>query len=215
MKKWLVFCLTLLISITLVACGSNDKNNNEEVNNNDNTNTNTEEQSDINSDENENNADTNTNIEEDEVADEDTNTNTNANSGTYDFDPTGENVVTLGLEQNGVTMKLTYKADGDKVFEQTADNEMPYASLGVATAEEAEEALAPVVLAYQETEGVTHSMDYQEDRVFESLTINYDEADINEVSALTGSTFEGDLSEGISLKRSVDLLLEQGFQIIE
>lgn len=213
MKKWLVFCLTLLISITLVACGSNDKNDNEEVNNNDNTNTNTEEQSDINSDENENNADANTNIEENEneVADADT----NANSGTYDFDPTGENVVTLELEQNGVTMKLTYKADGDKVFEQTADNEMPYASLGVTTAEEAEEVLAPVVLAYQETEGVTHSMDYQEDRAFESLTINYDEADINEVSALTGSTFEGDLSEGISLKRSVDLLLEQGFQIVE
>src|SRR5690554_4121999 len=137
MKKWLMFCLTLLISITLAACGSDDKKNNEDVNNADNANANTEEQSDINSEENENNADSNTNIEENEVVDADTDTN----SGRYDFDPTGENVVTLELEQNGVNMKLTYKADGDKVFEQTADNEMPYASLGVATAEEAEEAL--------------------------------------------------------------------------
>ncbi len=206
-----MFCLALLISITLVACGSDDNKNNEDVNNNDNANTNTEEQVDTNADENENNTDSNA----DESEDLDTGSENNADSASYDIDPNGENIIVLETVQNGVTMKITYKADGDKVIEQTADNILPYESIGVATAEEAEEILAEIAAAYQSTEGVVHSMDYQDDKVIESLTINYENADMNEVSELTGTVFEGDISQGISLKRSVDMLLEQGFEIVE
>lgn len=45
-------------------------------------------------------------------------------------------------------MKLTYKADEDKVIEQTADNIVPYESLGVTTPEEAEEVLAELISDY-------------------------------------------------------------------
>lgn len=149
MKKWLMISLTLLVSITLVACNSDD------------------------------------------------------------------NTVTLQTEQNGVIMKIAYKGDGDEVIEQTADNVMPYEALNVTTKEEAQKILAPVVGEYAKVKGITHNMDYQDDKVVESLKIDYEIADPEEVSQLVGTTFEGDISEGISLKKSVEALQAQGFEIVE
>lgn len=151
MKKWTIFCLTLLISFTLVACNSSSK----------------------------------------------------------------EKTATLHKEENGITMKVTYKADGDKVTEQTADNVIPYSSLGLTTKEEAEAFFAESEALYDGVEGVTHNMDYKDDKVLESLIVNYDKADAEEISQLSGSTFEGDVSQGISLEKSVEMLKEQGFEVIE
>jgi len=150
MKKWVIICLTLFVSFTLVAC----------------------------------------------------------NSGS-------EETVTLQTEENGITVKLTYKAKGDKVTEQRADNVMPYESLGISTPEEAEELFAELASGFEGIEGVTHKMDYQDDQVVESLTIDYEKADPNEVSGLSGSMSDGDLSNGISLKKSVEMLEEQGYEIVE
>ena len=151
MRKWIILCLTLLISFTLVACNSDSE----------------------------------------------------------------EKTVTLQSEQNGVIMKLTYKADGDKVIEQTADNVVPYESLGVTTPEEAEGIFSELVAGYEGVKGITHNLDYQDDKIIETLTINYETADLNKVSQLTGSSFEGDLSEGVSLQKSIDMLQEEGFEIVE
>lgn len=226
MKKWTMFCLTLLISITLVACGS-DNNNNGDANNPDNANVNEENENNennVNSEENENNANSeededNANSEENEENENNGDSNTNGvdntSSDDYDFDPNGENVVTLQAEENGMTMLVTYKADGDNVVEQTANNEIPYESLGVTTKEEAEELLAETVAAYQGVEGVTHNIDYEDDKVIESLTVNYEKADPAEISELSGSTFEGDVSQGISFQKSVKMLQEAGFVIVE
>lgn len=218
-----MFCLTLLISITLVACGSDNNNNNGAANNTDNNNVNNEDQINTNSEENEENEDLDTNSEENE--DLDTNSEENVDAGTnsqgnlgsedYEIDPTGENIVTLELEQNGVLLSLTYTADGDKVIEQTANNVMPYESLGVATQEEAEEILAGAVEGYQNAQGIEHEMDYQDDKVIETLTINYEEADMTEVGELDGTIVDGDTSQGISLTQSIDMLLQQGFEIVE
>lgn len=205
-----MFCLTLLISITLVACGSDNKENNEDINNTDNTNTNTEEQLNTNAEENE--EPDNEIVENEEL---DTNAEDNAGPARYDFEPNGENIVTLESVQNGVTMKLTYKAEGDKVIEQTADNILPYESIGVTTAEEAEAILAEAVAGYQGVEGITYNIDYQEDQAIETLTMNYEEIDMDTAAELTGVILEGDVSQGISLKRSVDMLLEQGFEIVD
>jgi len=123
--------------------------------------------------------------------------------------------VTLQTEENGVIVKLTYKAKGDKVTEQTADNVIPYESLGITTPEEAEELFAELAAGFEGIEGVTHKMDYQDDQVVESLTIDYEKADLNEVGGLTGSMSDGDLSKGVSLKKSVEMLEEQGYEIVE
>ncbi|HLQ97799.1 MAG TPA: YehR family protein [Candidatus Dormibacteraeota bacterium] len=219
MKKWIMFCLTLLISITLAACGSTDNNNdNENVNNTDNTNV--EEETDTNLEENEE-PDTDSEINEEPETDTEGNENINTNgaddaaAADFDFDPNGENIVVLQLEQNGVNMKLTYKAEGDKVIEQTSDNVIPYEAIGATNAEEAEETLAELVESYQSIEGITHNIEYQDDQAIESVTTNYEEIDMEAASELDGAVFEGDISQGISLQQSVNMLVQQGFEIVE
>lgn len=229
MKKWIMFCLTLLISVSLVACGNSEDNGNEEPNNDNNApingeqeDTNTEDNTDSNNNSEENddsdvNSDENTNSDanSEDNTNSDINSGENADSGAFEVDPTGENVVTLETEENGVVMRITYTADGDKVTKQTADNVLPYAALNVTTPEEAEEALAEIVAGFQGIEGVTHSMDYQDDKVIETLTVDYEKADMKDVSELTGSSFEGDVSQGVSLTRSVEMLQQQGFVIVD
>ncbi len=126
-----------------------------------------------------------------------------------------EKTVTLQMEQEGVIMELTYKAEGDKVIEQSANNVLPYEALGVTTPEEAEEIMTEFIAGYDDTEGVTHNIDYQDDELIETLTIDYETVDLNEVNKLSGASFEGDLDKGVSLKKSIEVLEEQGYKVVE
>lgn len=223
-------CIVFLLSIALVACGSGDSKDDESAKDNDTTedtandaaaDDDTEESSKENDTEESSNGDEAAVEENDTEEESDTDSEENADNEAaaetpeFNFDPNGENTVTLQLEQAGVIVKLTYKADGDMVYEQTADNEMLYSAIGVTTPEEAEEIMADVTAEYQEVEGVTHNIEYLEDKMVESLTVNFEEADLNEVGQLTGSEFEGNVSNGISLQQSVQMLLDQGYEIVE
>lgn len=126
-----------------------------------------------------------------------------------------EETVTLEGEENGAVSTITYKAEGDKVTEQSTKNELPYEVMGVSNAEEAEALLADTVAGFEGIEGLTYEMDYQDDVAVEQLTVDYEKADMDEISNLMGSSFEGDVSEGISLKNSVEMLKEQGFEEVE
>ncbi len=99
--------------------------------------------------------------------------------------------------------------------EQSTKNELPYEVMGVSNAEEAEALLADTVAGFEGIEGLTYEMDYQDDVAVEQLTVDYEKADMDEISNLMGSSFEGDVSEGISLKNSVEMLKEQGFEEVE
>ena len=136
-------------------------------------------------------------------------TQNNGSSTTED----GETTVVMNNEVNGVNMTFTYYADGDDVIRQTTRNVMPYEVLGVTTADEAKAALDPLVGEFQGVPGLEHSMEYGETEAVETLTVNYKEADLAQISQLTGSTFSGDTSAGakVSLQRSIEMLEGEGF----
>ena len=109
-------------------------------------------------------------------------------------------------------------AEGDKVIEQTSKSEITYEALDVSTAEEAEEMLAEFVVGYDSTEGLKHQIDYLDDRLVESVTVNYDAVDIDEMSELAGSAGSfagGDASKGVSLKLTVEMFEEMGYKIVD
>ncbi|MEF3331383.1 YehR family lipoprotein [Oceanobacillus oncorhynchi] len=127
-----------------------------------------------------------------------------------------EETVTLQSEQNGVIMKITYVAEGDEVIEQSTESEIPYSSLMVTTKEEAQAILDPIVAEIQGTEGLEHNIDYQDDKAIETMTIDYTTADLSEISALPGSTFEGEEgADTVSLEQSVEMMEGQGFEVVE
>ena len=88
---------------------------------------------------------------------------------------------------------------------------MPYTSLGVTTKEDAQAILDPIAAEYQGHDGLTEKIDYKEDHLVEVVEIDYSVVNVEEIRDIAGMVFEGDVSNGISLKRSEEMLLEQGF----
>jgi len=122
---------------------------------------------------------------------------------------------TLIYDEFGFTNEIVLIAEGDKVIEQTSKTETTYEDLGVSTAEEAEEMMAEFMLDYDSTEGMKHQIDYLDDRLVQSLTINHDAVDIDEMSELAGSFADGDASKGVSLKLMVEMFEEMGYKIVD
>lgn len=114
-------------------------------------------------------------------------------------------------ESPEMTTEMVYTYEGDKVTHQKTTNTMPYSSLGVTTQEEAKAILDPIVEQYQGYEGLTETIDYQEYQFIEVVEVDYLVVDIEAIRNIPGMTFEGDVSNGISLKRSEEMLLENGF----
>ena len=126
-----------------------------------------------------------------------------------------ETTTTLIYDEFGFTNEIVLIAEGDKVIEQTLKTEATYEDLGVSTAEEAEEMMAEFLVGYDSTEGVKHQIDYLDDRLVQSVTVNYDAVDIDEISELAGAFVDGDASKGVSLKLTVEMMEEMGYKIVD
>ncbi|WP_099206040.1 YehR family lipoprotein [Scatolibacter rhodanostii] len=129
-----------------------------------------------------------------------------------------ETQVTYTTNLNGIEMNITYYAKGDIVTKQTAKNIMPYDALGVTTAEEAEAYMNSIVPAdtYQGIAGVEQKIEYGETEAVETLSVDYEVADLDEVASLMGSQFDGDTnSNKVSLKLSAEMLEQSGFTKVE
>lgn len=126
-----------------------------------------------------------------------------------------ESTTKLVYDEDGFTNEIVLIAEGDKVIEQTSKTETTYEALGVSTAEEAEEMMAEFLVGYDSTEGVKHQIDYLDDHLVESVTVNYDAVDIDEMSELAGSFADGDASKGVSLKLTVEMMEEVGYKIVD
>ena len=126
-----------------------------------------------------------------------------------------ETTTTLVFDEGGFYNEIIIIAEGDNVIEQASKTETTYEVLGVSTKEEAEEMLAEFMVGYDTTEGVTQEIDYQDDRIVETVTVDYETVDINEMSELAGSFVEGDPSQGVSLKMTVEMMEEMGYKIVD
>lgn len=128
-----------------------------------------------------------------------------------------ETVTSYQLEQQGTITKLTFYATGDKVDRQTTETILNYEEVGFANKDEAEEYLAPVMEEFdQDIAGFSHSIEYGETEAVEKLEVNYAEADLDQISQLTGSQFDGDAqANGVSLEKTVEMLEARGFEKVE
>lgn len=121
-----------------------------------------------------------------------------------------EGTKTFVSEQNGVKMKLTYYYSGDKVTKQTANNTMEYSKMGV-TKEQLQELVEPISKQYQGIKGLTQSIDFQDDKAVETLTIDYTQADLKDLKGISGVEMGSNDANSISLKMSEEALLKEGF----
>lgn len=131
----------------------------------------------------------------------------------FDFDENGENIVTMKLPSDELTNTITLEADGDKVHTQTTENEASYDHYGVSSKASAEVAFNDVIAQYRKVEGLTYDVEFLEEGVHETLSVDFDEVDIDALKEVPGIQFDGNIKKGISLKATVNQLEEAGYVI--
>lgn len=119
------------------------------------------------------------------------------------------------LEEMGIVTTMTYTYQGDKVLKQKAENIIPYASLGVTSQEEAEEILDPQVEELQGIDGVSEEVEYKEGEALETLEIDYENLDHDKIEKIPGLNISGNIKNGISMEKSAEALLNQGYEEVE
>lgn len=125
-----------------------------------------------------------------------------------------EETRTFELSDQGVESTLVYTHSGDEVIRQSTENIINYEELGIDKAQ-AEEIFAGYSDQYQDLAGVEHSFEFGDDEATENISIVYDDIDAEQLEGVEGIEFEGDPSEGISMERSAEMLIDQGYTEVE
>ena len=123
---------------------------------------------------------------------------------------TKEETKVFTKKQSGVTMELTYYYKGDKVVKQTSKNTIVYADLGL-DKERVKKTIEPVMKKYQGIEGLEDKVDFQETQALETLTIDYSKAKLSQLKGIPGITVNAEDGQDVSMKKSEELLKQQGF----
>lgn len=126
-----------------------------------------------------------------------------------------ESTRTFELEEGGLKTTMVYTHSGDKVTKQATENIVPYEAIGIASKEEAQELFDPIIAEFQDVDGLTHQMEYEDTRAVETLTIDYEAADVEQLEGLPGMEFSDDPNDGISMEKSAELLESQGYTEVE
>lgn len=122
------------------------------------------------------------------------------------------NTRTFKLEQGGVSSTMVYTAKGDKVTKQTTENVINYETTELASKEAAQQQLQPLSEPFQNIEGLTHNIKYEDSQAIETMVVDYEIVDFDEIKDLPGMSFdEGVKENGISMKKSAKLLEESGY----
>lgn len=127
-----------------------------------------------------------------------------------------ESTRTFELEQDGISTTLVYTATGDKVTKQTTENVVQYDLAGITSKEEAKELFDPMTEQFKSIEGLTHSLEYDDSKAIESLVIDYEAVNFDELENLPGMNFSEDpTNNGISMEKSAEMLESQGFKEVK
>ncbi len=122
---------------------------------------------------------------------------------------------TFEMEQNGIETTMVYTVKGDKVTKQTTENIIKYDSAGITSKEQAEELLNPIIQEFQNIEGLTHTIEYEDSQAIETLAIDYEVVNFDDIKNLPGMNFNGDTDNGVSMKKSLEILETQGFKEVK
>lgn len=122
-----------------------------------------------------------------------------------------EETRTFEYEENGIISTLTFYYEGDKVTKQTSENVVPYESVGISSKEEAKEMFDPLFGELEDVEGINQTMDYSDTEITEKIEVDFKKLDTDEAKRLSIMVFEGESTDSISMKKTAETLINQGF----
>src|SRR5690625_3564593 len=114
-------------------------------------------------------------------------------------------------EEGGINNEIEYIYKGDKVTQVNVITEMDYDVLGYNDKEEAEEDLSDFMEFYQGKDGMTQEMEFDEDKLIDVLSVNYNEVELSDTEGIPGLEGVVDGKNGISMKKTADQLIDSGY----
>lgn len=122
---------------------------------------------------------------------------------------------TFEAEENGVKVTTTYEHKGDEVLKQKTKSIISYETIGVTSEEEAKQIMEMFSAGYEGIDGVDYKLKYSDSDVTEHITIDYESMDLEKAKEIPELNISGDVSEGISMEKTAELMEEQGLKEVE
>lgn len=117
--------------------------------------------------------------------------------------------------QEGLESVLTYYHNGDKVLRQTTENKVSYKIANLKDKKDAETKLADVMKAYEGIDGLKHKIKFNESDLEEFVEVDYSKLDYEKAKNLPNFNLDGDPKNGVSLKKSEEILNKSGYKKVE
>ena len=124
---------------------------------------------------------------------------------------TKQKTFTMDKEHSKTEIEYTYNDKSDQVASQKMESELTYEYLEFANEEEAKAELEPSLDEFNDINGVTYELDFKEDHVIETTTIDFKKLDVDDADKIPGFAFDGDPSDGISMEETTKSLKATGF----
>lgn len=119
---------------------------------------------------------------------------------------------TYSISESGLEMEITLNAKGDKVYEQVLKTSIPYSLVGVENKDDAKEMFDEELSDYKELKGVKREVDYSDDKVSQTFTLDLKKIDFDEVEEELGAEYDSDAKKhGVSFKATTENLEDEGW----
>ncbi|HLR42255.1 MAG TPA: DUF1307 domain-containing protein [Pseudogracilibacillus sp.] len=122
--------------------------------------------------------------------------------------------VVLEMDTDKYYSQVMYEAENDRILKQTTKNEVTYEVLQVDSKEEAEKAIQAAMDEFSNMEGVSHKVQFEDDKLIEEIVIDYEVIDIDAVGQMPGLPSKNAKGEA-SLDATVEVLESQGYVLVE
>ncbi|MDO4778090.1 MAG: DUF1307 domain-containing protein [Tissierellia bacterium] len=126
----------------------------------------------------------------------------------------GSDTTVYYININGVESTLTYESNGDVVTKQKVENVITYKDSPVIKNKEDAKKLFTdeLINSYKQLEGIEYDVQISDEKAVETMVVDFSSLDFEKAKKLEGFAFSGDPKNGISLKKSEELLFSQGYK---
>src|SRR5699024_3701171 len=118
---------------------------------------------------------------------------------------------TMVKENTKTEIEDTYHDTKEQGAARQMQRELTDDSPEFAEAEEARAELEASLDECNDTKGVTHELDFKDESVVETTTIDFNTLDFDDADKIPGFSFDGDPTDGISMEETTKSLKATGF----
>lgn len=123
--------------------------------------------------------------------------------------------IVLEKDSEGAKTTITYHADGDVVYRQEVVNVIDSNYISV-TPDDVKSRFEEIQNAYNNIKGTTYVYNMDEDGIItEQISVDFKDLDTEAYQKLNSSLIEVDLSEGVSLKKTIEQAIEKGYKEVK